>query len=63
MCGNKLGAVPRNEVSKFHVDVAHPVNPEAREMIERTIIESYLEELAEQKTRAASIPEIDRLSA
>lgn len=48
-CGSKL--VPNTVIkdakgnAKYHAEIAHPINSEAREMIQRTVLNAYAREL------------------
>jgi len=48
-CGAKLdedrGATGPGAREKFHVDVAHPINPSCRELIQSTVLSAYRDEL------------------
>ena len=54
-CGAKLeesrSAVARGR-DKLHVDVAHPINPACRELIQSTVLEAFLEEAARDEAGA-----------
>jgi len=52
-CGTQLSEnrVPRDEAGKpkLHVDVAHPIDPQCRQRLEKKIIDAYHKELQRSK--------------
>lgn len=48
-CGTRLPAVRAVQEdgtrTRFHADIVHPINPQAREQLERRMLETYREEL------------------
>lgn len=42
-CGNRLGMPPSSEAdpSRMHVDIAHPITPECRRLIQDRVIEAF----------------------
>mgnify|MGYP001081656569 CR=1 FL=1 len=45
-CGEKLDENRAKDHDKFHVDVAHPILPACRDMIQSVVLEAYRRELA-----------------
>jgi len=51
-CGERMDenrAKRDDERTKLHADVAHPINSQCRDMIQKRIIEAYLQEVEESK--------------
>lgn len=53
-CGTKLKSIPEPSTqSRLHVDIAHPITPECRNMIQEAVLNAYEKErAAEPETRS-----------
>ena len=58
-CGGRLDETRGGERDKFHVDVAHPIVPRCRELIQSTVLDAFKREAAMAPEGAASGGEYD----